>query len=60
MITNCHDLISSNLLAPFRVDRETGDVIVTETLDYEMRTNYSFTVNVTDNGRLASMDSTVV
>ena len=52
--------LSSNT-APFSIDSETGDIIVTYTLDYETNTNYSFTVYVTDNGMdVVRMNSTEV
>ena len=46
--------------APFSVDSESGEVIVTETLDYETNTLFFFNVNVSDNGDVARTNSTTV
>lgn len=46
--------------APFSVESETGDLVLTQTLDYETDTLYSFTVNVSDNGEDPRMDSAMV
>lgn len=46
--------------APFSVESGTGDLVLTQTLDYETNTFYSFTVNVSDNGEDPRMDSAMV
>ena len=46
--------------APFSVESGTGDLVLTQTLDYETKTLYSFTVNVSDNGEEPRMDSAMV
>ena len=42
------------------MDGETGELVVSQTLDYESSAEYSFTVNVTDNGNGPRMNSSVV
>lgn len=46
--------------APFSVESGTGDLVLTQTLDYESNTLYSFTVNVSDNGEDPKVDSAMV
>ena len=46
--------------APFSVDSESGEVIVTETLDYEAETLFSFNVNDSDNGDVPRTNFTTV
>ena len=46
--------------APFSVDSESGEVIVTETLDYETETFFFFNVNVSDNGDVPRTNFTTV
>lgn len=51
---------TADITSPFSVESETGDLVLTQTLDYETDTLYSFTVNVSDNGEDPRMDSAMV